>query len=110
MEAPMRRSVDVVLTNGHVIDPANGLDGHFDVAVADGKIVDVAPSLSAFARRETIDAGGAIVSPGLVDLHVHCYQYVTPFGLNADAVGIHSGSTTVVDQGSAGPWTFSGFL
>jgi dihydroorotase len=106
----MRKSVDIVLTNGHVIDPANGTDGCFDVAVADGKIVEVASSLSDFARRETIDVGGAVVSPGLIDLHVHVYQYITPFGLNADAVGIQSGSTTVVDQGSAGPWTFSGFL
>ncbi len=106
----MGKSVDIVLTNGHVIDPANGKDGHFEVAVADGKIVDVALSLSDYQRRETIDVGGAIVTPGLIDLHVHCYQYVTPFGLNADAVGIQSGSTTIVDQGSAGPWTFSGFL
>jgi dihydroorotase len=106
----MQKSVDIVLTNGHVIDPANGVIGYFDVAVADGKIAALAPSLSDYARRETIDVGGAIVTPGLIDLHVHCYQWVTPFGLNADAVGIEAGATTIVDQGSAGPWTFGGFL
>jgi dihydroorotase len=106
----MRKSVDIVLTNGHVIDPANGTDGYFDLAVADGKIIALAPSLSDYPRRETNDVAGAIVCPGLIDLHVHVYQWYTPFGLNADAVGVHSGSTTIVDQGSAGPWTFGAFL
>ena len=42
-----------------------------DVAVADGKIVEVAPGLVAGDDDDVLDAGGCIVSPGFVDLHVH---------------------------------------
>jgi dihydroorotase len=100
---------DRVLSNGHVIDPENGIDGRADVAIRAGRIAAVGPGLADRPARERIDLGGAIVTPGLVDVHVHVYEHVTNFGLPADAVGVNSGATTVVDQGSAGAWTFGGF-
>jgi dihydroorotase len=102
--------VDLVLVNGHVIDPANDVDGPAEVAIAGGKIAAVGSDLSALPRKKTIDAQGAIVAPGLVDLHVHCFAWMTPFGLTADDVGVNAGCTTIVDQGSVGAWTFGGFL
>ena len=101
---------DYVLTNGHVIDPANDLDGRADVAVEGDRILAVGRDLSSLPRKRTIDVQGALVSPGLVDLHVHCYAWMTPFGLRADDVGVNAGCTTIVDQGSTGAWTFGGFL
>ena len=101
---------DLVLINGHVIDPANELDAPAEVAVEGKKIIAVDPDLSKLPRKRTIDVGGALICPGLVDLHVHCYAWLTPFGLYADDVGINAGCTTIVDQGSAGAWTFGGFL
>ena len=64
---------DILITNGRVIDPANGLDQVCDVAVAGGKIVKVARKIGGRAKR-VIDASGEIVCPGLIDLHVHCRE------------------------------------
>src|SRR6185503_14329822 len=90
---------DVLLRGGRVIDPAQGLDGILDVAVRDGRIAAVGKNLAA-AAKETIDVRGRLVLPGLIDTHAHVYRYVSGrFGLDADTVGVHSGVTTVVDQG-----------
>ncbi len=100
---------DRVLTNGRVIDPANGIDGRLDVAIRAGRIAAVGPHLTQQPHRDALDLKGAIVVPGLVDMHVHCYEWVTNFGVAPDAAGINSGATTIVDQGSSGVWTFGGF-
>ena len=60
----------MVVKNGRVIDPASGTDRIADVLVADGKIAAVGPNLSA-AQAEVFDAGGLIVAPGFIDMHVH---------------------------------------
>jgi dihydroorotase len=50
------------------------------------------------------------VLPGLIDTHAHVYEHVTgSFGLNADLCGVHSGVTTLVDQGGASCMTLPGF-
>jgi dihydroorotase len=100
---------DLTLVNAHVVDPASGWDGPGELAVRDGRIAALARALPPHRAGETIDAGGAVVAPGLVDLHVHVYEWVTNFGVRADDAGIDSGVTTIVDQGSAGAWTFGGF-
>ncbi|HXV83212.1 MAG TPA: amidohydrolase/deacetylase family metallohydrolase [Candidatus Binatia bacterium] len=100
---------DLVLTGGWVIDPSQSTNGRFDVGVRHGKIADLAPNLPADRARQVLDVGGHLVCPGFIDPHVHVYEWVTDFGLKADEVGIHSGATTVVDQGSCGAWTFQGF-
>lgn len=107
MSTPER--FDLVLANGHVIDPATGFDGPGKLAVRDGRVAAVAAHLPAHTARQTIDVGGAVVCPGLVDLHTHVYEWVTNFGVHADDAGIDSGVTTIVDAGSAGAWTFGGF-
>jgi len=53
------------------VDPANKFDAIADVLILDGKISAVGKKLSAPAGVETFDATGKIVSPGLIDLHVH---------------------------------------
>ena len=56
-----------MIKNGRVIDPANGVDEVRDVFVVDGKIAVAPPAKDA----EVIDATGKIVTPGLIDMHVH---------------------------------------
>ena len=63
---------DILITNGRVIDPANRRDEIADVAIAKGKIARIG-KVSGKAR-ETIDAKGMIVCPGLIDIHVHCRE------------------------------------
>ena len=58
----------ILIQNGRVIDPANGIDQTADVAIAAGRIVAVGQVPADFTPNRTIDATGAIVAPGLVDL------------------------------------------
>lgn len=100
---------DLVLRNGRVIDPAQGLDGVLDIALRDGRIAAVGRSLPG-PSRENIDAVGKLVLPGMIDTHAHVYRYVSGrFGLDADTVGVQSGVTTLVDQGGPSVLTFPGF-
>jgi dihydroorotase len=101
---------DTILRGGRVIDPASGRDGRFDIGVSAGKIAAIAPSLPAGNARAVRDVTGKLVLPGMIDTHAHIYQHVTgKFGLNADMVGVHSGVTTVVDQGGPSCMTLPGF-
>src|SRR6478736_7401452 len=101
---------DLLLRGGHVICPASGINGVMDVAVRDGKIAAVQKDILPTSAKETVDVRGRIVIPGMIDTHAHVYRYVSGrFGLDADTVGVHSGVTTVVDQGGPSVLTFPGF-
>ncbi|RKX36096.1 MAG: dihydroorotase [Verrucomicrobia bacterium] len=58
------------IKNGRIVDPVNGRDEVGDIYVNEGRIVG---SLSTGQRKgaHVIDAGGLLVCPGLVDIHVH---------------------------------------
>ncbi|MCS6859063.1 MAG: amidohydrolase/deacetylase family metallohydrolase [Abditibacteriales bacterium] len=99
---------DLVLQGGRVIDPSQSLDGVRDVAVADGKIVAVAESITG-AARQTIDVRGKLVTPGLIDIHTHVYAGVTTWGVKPDPAALRSGVTTLVDAGSPSWVTVQGF-
>lgn len=98
----------IVIAGGRVIDPANGHDAIADVAVRDGRIAAVGPSLPRDGAT-VIDASGAIVTPGLIDLHTHVYRGGTSLGVDPVMVAKRSACTTLVDAGSAGPGNLPGF-
>lgn len=100
---------DLLLKSGRVVDPGRSLDAVMDVAIRGDRIARVEANIPRESATEVRDVKGLVVTPGLIDLHVHVYQHVTDFGLNPDEAGVHSGATTVVDQGSCGAWTFDGF-
>jgi dihydroorotase len=56
------------IKNGRLIDPANNVDAMLDLFVADGKVAAIGDMPAGFEADQTIDAGGLIVMPGLVDL------------------------------------------
>jgi dihydroorotase len=58
----------IQIKDGHVIDPANGIDRAGDLFVADGCIAAVGQAPAGFEAEGIIDATGCIVCPGLVDL------------------------------------------
>ena len=58
----------ILIKNGRLIDPASGLDGLGDVAIAAGRIVSLGRVSADFSPERTIDAQGLVVAPGLVDL------------------------------------------
>ena len=63
----------ILIKNGHVIDPANGIDEVTDIYVKDGVIAEIGKNndLDGVENVQVIDATGKIVAPGLVDMHVH---------------------------------------
>jgi len=58
----------ILIKNGRLVDPATGRDGPGDVAIAAGRIVAVGDVNPDFRPSRTLDAGGLVVAPGLVDL------------------------------------------
>ena len=60
--------MNILITNGRVVDPASGTDKKADIAIADGKITSVGSVPPGFKAERTIDAAGCVVAPGLVDL------------------------------------------
>jgi dihydroorotase len=64
--------MNIIIKNGHVIDPGNKLDERLDVLVADGKIAKLGkPASIPVNGTQVIDASGKLVVPGLIDMHVH---------------------------------------
>jgi dihydroorotase len=101
------QTYDLLIKSGHVIDPANRIDGVMDVAVSGNRIARVAPDIPASQGRKVIDAAGLYVTPGLVDLHAHVYGYEG--SLFPDDTSLVAGTTTVVDAGGSGWRTFDDF-
>lgn len=103
------RRWDTLVVGGDVLDPGAGLSGRLDVAIAGGRIAEVAADLDPAAAADVIDAAGQIVTPGLVDLHTHAYWGATYWGIEPDPVAARTGVTTWLDVGSAGSYSFPGF-
>ena len=100
---------DLLLQGGHVIDPANEINGPRDVAIRDGKIARVASDIPAEQAHQTVRVDGLYVTPGLVDLHTHVYLNGRRSTLNPDDTSLLTGVTTVVDAGVSGWKTFDDF-
>jgi len=63
--------MNLLIKGGRLIDPSQGIDGIMDILIADGVILDLGHGLGAPEGTQTIDAAGLIVTPGLIDMHVH---------------------------------------
>ena len=92
---------DFLLKGGRLLDPANGKDGQFDIRVTDGVVDAIAPNLEPDGAA-VLDVKNFIVTPGLIDVHLHLMKGLGAFGVDPDIFGVGSGVTTVVDAGSAG--------
>ncbi len=88
----------------------NTPQGTVDVLVGtDGCIAEVGASLAVSGDVERIDAKGAWMSPGWIDLHVHVWHGGTDISIRPAECGAERGVTTMVDAGSAGEANFHGF-
>lgn len=98
---------DLLLKGGRVIDPKNEISDTRDVAIADGKIAEVAADIPAARASKVIDVSSLYVVPGILDIHVHIFAGDGPAYTGRNSVfpddhTFRSGVTTVVDAGSTG--------
>ena len=100
---------DLVIKGGEVLDPSQSLRGRRDIGIRYGVIEAVEPDIPAARALRTIDAGGKLVTPGLIDLHCHVYPYGSAIGIPADELIAHQCTTTCVSAGDAGANNFAGF-
>jgi len=103
------QTFDLLIKNGHVIDPKNKIDEKMDVAIQDGKIARVARNIPSSEAKKEIDANGLYVTPGFIDMHTHVFVGSKPttfadgfLSLSPDDFTFKSGVTTVVDAGTSG--------
>jgi len=98
----------LLIRGGRVFDGASGF-AHLDVLVTDGRVARMAPSIEPPASARIIEATGSLVTPGLVDAHVHAFRWGHLIGLDVDPLSSRSGVTAFVDGGSSGALNFMAF-
>lgn len=108
---------DIVIKDGHLIDPKNNLDGIMDIAISGGKIALISKTIGEKEGKKVINAKDMYVTPGIIDMHVHVYHgtnagqdYMNgPNAVAPDGFTFRAGVTTVVDAGSSGWRSFPDF-
>lgn len=91
-----------IIQNGLVIDPAAKIEKKTDIAIEDKTIKEIGDSLiDKYPSANVIDASGKIITPGLIDVHVHVMMGFGDFCVPADTIGVKSGVTTIVDAGTS---------
>jgi dihydroorotase len=99
---------DLVIAGGDVLDLSQKLRGKRDVGIKNGQIAAIAAGIPADRAVQKIDAGGRLVTPGLVDLHTHLMPHIG-IGLPADELVGITAVTTAISAGDAGANTFGAF-
>lgn len=92
----------LIIKGGHVIDPASGLDGLYNIYIMSGRIASVKPAQAdtteAVPGVEVLDCSGKIIVPGFIDVHAHLrepgYEYKETLQTGAEAAAA-GGYTTV---------------
>lgn len=100
---------DLLLTNGHILDPSQNIDSIADIAFKDGKVQEISSTLDKEKASQIRDVSGKLVTPGLIDLHTHIYWGGTSIGIDPTDYARRCGTTTMIDAGTAGAGNFAGF-
>ncbi|MBX9772823.1 MAG: amidohydrolase/deacetylase family metallohydrolase [Xanthobacteraceae bacterium] len=100
---------DLVIKGGDVLDPSQSLRGKRDIGIRFGVVEAVEADIPAARAHRVLDAGGRLVTPGLIDLHAHVFPYGSAIGIPADELVAQQGTTTCVSAGDAGANNFAAF-
>lgn len=102
----MRCQMDLLIKGGRVIDPTQQIDEKLDIRIEDGTIKELGKKITAGKSCQVIEANGLVVTPGLIDMHVHLrdpgleYKEDIVTGTRAAAAG---GFTSVVCMPNTNP-------
>jgi cytosine/adenosine deaminase-related metal-dependent hydrolase len=99
MRYAMNRKFEILLKQGMLVDPANRMNGRFDLAIKDGRIAKVAQEIDESTADRTIDLKGLFIVPGIIDIHIHASQWLG--GKYSHYMMAKAGVTTALDM--AGP-------
>jgi dihydroorotase len=100
---------DLVIKNGDVLDPSQNLRGKRDIGIRFGVIEAVDADIPAARALRVLDAGGKLVTPGLIDLHAHVFAFGSAIGIPADELAPFQATTTLVSAGDAGANNIAAF-
>ena len=98
-----------LIKGGEVLDPSQNLRAKRDIGIRYGIIEAVEADIPADRALSVLDAGGKLVTPGLIDLHAHVFPYGSAIGIPADELVSFQGTTTTVSAGDAGANNFAAF-
>jgi dihydroorotase len=96
---------DLLLKGGEFFDPGSGRRGRFDVAFAGDKVAAIGPNIDPSLAKQSESVAGAMVVPGVIDMHVHAVEGIGP-SCNPDVIGVNRGVTTILDCGTCGAGSF----
>jgi len=99
---------DLLIKNGEVLDPGQGLRGALDVATVGGTIAKIAKDIPAEEAVEVVDARGKLVTPGLIDMHTHSAWGIFAIAIDPDVQAAKGAVCTQVDAGSVSAGNFGG--
>lgn len=102
---------NLLIKGARVYDPGTNIDGYLDVAITNDVIAKIDYDIDASEAEQVMQLHGELLTPGLIDMHVHILEGAATPGLNnlaapPDLAGVHSGVTTVLDAGTTGAWNF----
>ena len=100
---------DLVIKGGDVLDPSQSLRAKRDIGIRFGLIEAVEADIPAARALRVYEAGGKLVTPGLIDLHCHVFPYGSGIGIPADELIPLQCTTTCVSAGDAGANTIAAF-
>jgi dihydroorotase len=100
---------DLLIRNANVLDPSQQLSGMRDIGIRYGLIESIAAGIAPDRAQRVMDAGGKLVTPGLIDLHCHTFPYGSAIGIPADELVANQCTTTVVSAGDAGANNIAAF-
>jgi dihydroorotase len=100
----------LLIKGGTVIDPSQRLHTVSDVAIKNGKILAVSDNIPIDRAVKVVSAKGNLVTPGFIDLEIHCFDGFSDLAVNADHYCLGRGVTTAIDNGSVGYLGIDGYI
>ena len=99
----------MLIQGGNALLPGELQFRRADILVENGRVSAIGTGLEVSDDVEIFEAAGKLVTPGLIDFHMHAFRYGHYLSIDADEIAHRSGTTTFVDAGTTGSLHFKAF-